>query len=131
AIAPARGRRLERFRLMIAEVRADRRARTALAALLTAQVVMVSLMTVTPVHIEPQCGSRTLVRLTISLHVAGLYGLSPVVARPLRRIGHRAATGLGTAVVARASATPILLSGTPWGISAALILLGLGWSFVN
>src|SRR5699024_11431873 len=43
-----------------------------LLALLTAQVVMVSLMTMTPVHIEHQGGSLTIVGHTISLHVAGM-----------------------------------------------------------
>lgn len=131
AIAPARGRRLERFRLMIAEVRADRRARTALLALLTAQVVMVSLMTMTPVHIEHQGGSLTIVGLTISLHVAGMYGLSPVVGILVDRIGHRATTGIGIGLFAGAIATAILVSGTTWGIITSLILLGLGWSFMN
>ena len=131
AHASARARRIDRIRLMIAEVQADRRARTALVALLTAQVVMTSLMTMTPVHIAHQGGSLTIVGLTISLHVAGMFGLSPVVGILVDRIGHRATTGIGIGLFAGAIAAAVLVSGTTSGIITSLVLLGLGWSFMN
>lgn len=131
ATAAARPRRGERFRRMVAEIRADRRARTALVALLTSQVVMVSLMTMTPVHVEHQGGSLTIVGLTISLHVAGMFGLSPVVGLLVDRIGHRATISIGIAIFAGSLATAIFASGSLAGVMVALILLGLGWSFMN
>ncbi len=131
APTPARTGRIDRIRLMIAEVQADRRARTALVALLTAQVVMTSLMTMTPVHIAHQGGSLTIVGLTISLHVAGMFGLSPVVGILVDRIGHRATTGIGIGLFAGAIAAAVLVSGTTSGIITSLVLLGLGWSFMN
>lgn len=116
---------------MVAEIRTDRRARTALVALLTSQVVMVSLMTMTPVHVEHQGGSLTIVGLTISLHVAGMFGLSPVVGLLVDRIGHRATISLGIAIFAGSLATAIFASNSLVGVIVALILLGLGWSFMN
>ena len=109
----------------------NRRARTALIALLTSQVVMVSLMTMTPVHLEHQGDSLTIIGLTISLHVAGMYGLSPVVGYLVDRLGPRAVVGLGIVLFAMSLGLAIGASGSTVGIVASLILLGLGWSFTN
>lgn len=130
-LADVRAGRAARFRAMVAELRADRRARTALVALLTSQVVMVSLMTMTPVHIAHQGGSLTLVGLTISLHVVGMYGLSPVVGILVDRAGHRATVGLGILLFALSLLAAIFASGTTGGVLFCLVLLGLGWSFMN
>lgn len=130
-VAPLRASRAARFRAMVAELRADRRARTALVALLTSQVVMVSLMTMTPVHIAHQGGSLTLVGLTISLHVVGMFGLSPVVGILVDRAGHRATVGIGILLFALSLLAAVFASGTSGGVIACLVLLGLGWSFMN
>ena len=130
-VGPARASRTERFRAMVAELRADRRARTALVALLTSQVVMVSLMTMTPVHISHQGGSLALVGLTISLHVVGMFGLAPVVGILVDRLGHRATVGIGILLFALSLLAAVLASGTTGGVIACLVLLGLGWSFMN
>lgn len=130
-VVPLRASRVERLRAMIAELRADRRARTALVALLTSQVVMVSLMTMTPVHLAHQGGSLTLVGLTISLHVVGMFGLSPVVGILVDRAGHRATVSIGILLFAMSLAAAVFASGTTEGVIACLVLLGLGWSFMN
>ncbi|APX32816.1 MFS transporter [Brachybacterium sp. P6-10-X1] len=129
--ARARPRRGERFRRMVAALRVNRRARTALVALLTSQVVMVSLMTMTPVHIEHQGGSLTVVGLTISLHVAGMFGLSPVVGILVDRIGHRGTIAIGIVIFAGSLAAAIFAAGSLAGVMVSLVLLGLGWSFMN
>jgi len=121
----------ERFARMIAELRANRRARTALVALLTSQVVMVSLMTMTPVHIAHQGGSLSVVGVTISLHVLGMFGLAPVVGHLVDRLGHRAVAGIGLVLFAFSLGLAVLASETMGGVIASLILLGLGWSFLN
>ncbi|MHC6178109.1 MFS transporter [Glutamicibacter endophyticus] len=124
---PARGG----FGRIAEELRVNRRARYAVVAILSAQIVMVSVMTMTPVHITHHGGSVTLVGLTISLHILGMYALSPVVGFIADRIGHRFAIGIGLVFFAGA-----LLAGGLWPqdmrwIMGSLILLGLGWSFVN
>lgn len=93
--------------------------------------VMVGLMAMTPLHLTGHGGSITLVGLTISLHIAGMYALSPVFGMLTGKLG----------------ATPVILGGfgvlgiaalgTGFGgesvmvIQAALILLGIGWSMVT
>lgn len=120
-----------RLRRVAGALQGNRRARTALIALLTSQVVMVSLMTMTPVHLEHQGDSLTIIGLTISLHVAGMYGLSPVVGYLVDRLGPRAVVGLGIVLFAMSLGLAIGASGSTVGIVASLILLGLGWSFMN
>ena len=129
--AAARPRRLRRLRMMVEELAANPRARTALIALLTSQVVMVSLMTMTPVHIEHQGGSLTVVGITISLHVAGMYGLAPVVGLLVDRAGHRVTVGVGILLFALSLGAAIFAASSMTGVIISLVLLGLGWSFMN
>ncbi|GAB2563806.1 MFS transporter [Leucobacter ruminantium] len=120
-----------RFAPIFAEIRTNRPARIAVVAILTAQIVMVSIMTMTPVHMVHQGGTVNLVGITISLHVLGMYVLAPVVGWFTDRYGHRFSIWTGI-VVFLAS----LVFGAVWPdrtgwIIASLILLGVGWSFVN
>lgn len=124
-------RRFERLSRVLAEMRVNRAARTALVALLTAQAVMVALMTMTPVHVEHHGGSLTIIGLTISLHVVGMFGLAPVVGILVDRLGPRGVVGIGVAILGASLGLSIFASASLSGVMAALILLGLGWSFLN
>lgn len=120
-----------RIRLTLTEVRTNRRARYAMNAILTAQIVMVSVMTMTPVHLAHQGDSVTVIGLTISLHVAGMFALAPMVGILADRYGARPIIGIGIAIfLASLLAGAIFPHDTGW-IIASLILLGFGWSFVN
>ena len=55
----------------------DRLASAGLATMVVAQGVMVSLMTMTPLHLRDHGGSLEVVGVIISLHVAGMYALAP------------------------------------------------------
>jgi len=117
-----------RFRDGLAAFRLSRRAAGALAAMLVAHLTMVSIMAMTPVHLIEHGASITVVGLTISLHIAGMYALSPVMGLLADRFGGRlvAAGGL---VVLVAAALLAGLSGMDHAMTTAgLILLGLGWS---
>ncbi|MCX4473016.1 MFS transporter [Micromonospora sp. NBC_01655] len=120
-----------RIRKVIAELRVNQRGRVAVIAILTAQVVMVAIMTMTPVHIAHEGGSITIIGITISLHIAGMYGPSPLVGMLADRYGHRAAIvagiGIFLASLLIGAAKP---DNTGW-IIGSLILLGIGWSFMN
>ncbi|MFI2489219.1 MFS transporter [Promicromonospora kroppenstedtii] len=120
-----------RMRLVLAELRANRTARYALVAILTAQVVMVSIMTMTPVHIAHHSGSITLVGITISLHIAGMYALSPIVGHLADRRGHRLTIGVGILVLALSLVIAALRPDSTGWVMVSLTLLGVGWSFVN
>jgi MFS family permease len=128
---PTGVRRKGALRHMLSEVRVNADARLALTAVLTAQVVMVAVMTMTPVHMEHQGGTVTFVGLTISLHVAGMYGLSPVSGWVADRWGPRTGMWIGICIfVASLLAGAFFSHSTGW-IIVCLILLGLGWSFTN
>ncbi len=128
--APARPKR-GRIARAVAELRGNVQARYAVIAILTAQAVMVAIMTMTPVHLAHQGGSITIVGVTISLHVAGMYALSPVVGALADRVGSRATIGVGIVVLVASLAVGALWPEETAAIVVSLILLGVGWSFVN
>ncbi|MGO1769099.1 MAG: MFS transporter [Microbacterium sp.] len=128
--APARPKR-GRIARAVAELRGNVQARYAVIAILTAQAVMVAIMTMTPVHLAHQGGSITIVGVTISLHVAGMYALSPVVGALADRVGSRATIGVGIVVLVASLAIGTLWPEETGTIVVSLILLGVGWSFVN
>ena len=116
---------------MLAELRINPGARYAVLAIVSAQIVMVSIMTMTPVHLTHQGGSVEIVGMTLSLHIVGMYAFSPVVGQLTDRLGHRATIIIGLLVfLASLVIGAVRPDDTGW-IIASLILLGLGWSFVN
>lgn len=127
----AQGRRPGRIAAILAEIRTNRPARIALIAILSAQIVMVAIMTMTPVHITRQGGSVNIVGITISLHVAGMYALAPLVGILTDRFGHRATMWVGVVIFAASLVTGAVRPDEALWIIVALILLGVGWSFVN
>lgn len=129
--SPAPSRRRGSIRRILAEMRTNRLARIAVIALLTAQVVMVSIMTMTPVHVIHQGGTVNLVGITISLHIAGMYALAPVVGIIADRYGSRLAMSIGVVILAISSIIGAIWPTDMTCIVISLILLGVGWSFVN
>lgn len=112
--------------------RTDKRVQfMVIAAIAAAHAVMVGLMAMTPLHIVEHGGSITLVGLTISLHIAGMYACSPVFGILAGRFGAPPVL-LGGFVMLAAAAI-----GTGFGgenhlvVQIALILLGLGWGAVT
>lgn len=128
--APA-GKKRAPVRRILAELRVNRPARFAVVTILSAQVVMVSIMTMTPVHLTHQGGSITVIGLTISLHVAGMYALAPLVGFIVDRYGHRPSIVAGLLVFAASAAVGALRPADTGWIMVSLFLLGVGWSFVN
>lgn len=101
----------------------------AVVGIVASHTVMVAVMTMTPVHMSHHGAALTVIGLTISLHIAGMYALSPVVGWLTDRLGRvpMLLTGQGILVAAAA------VSGTAghdevW-VTTGLVLLGLGWSF--
>ncbi|MGP0225264.1 MFS transporter [Paenarthrobacter sp. NCHU4564] len=120
-----------RFRGVVTELRSNAESRFAVIAVLTAQVVMVSIMTMTPVHLAHHGGSVTVIGITISLHIAGMYALAPGVGFIADRYGHKVSVGIGICIFAAALATGGLKPDSTAWMMLSLILLGVGWSFVN
>jgi len=123
--------RAPRFGAVFAEIRRNRSARLAVVAIVTAQIVMVAVMTMTPVHIEHEGGSIDVVGITISLHILGMYALSPLVGAAADRLGARATIAAGIVLFAASLAAGAARPHDMAWVLTSLILLGLGWSFVN
>ena len=110
--------------------RADRplTARYAIFAIAGAHGVMVSVMAMTPVHLLHHGASLTIIGLTISLHVAGMFALSPVFGILADRVGRVATILLGQALLAASLVTAAIGQESASAVTVALVLLGLGWS---
>ncbi|MDG4792391.1 MFS transporter [Micromonospora sp. WMMD1082] len=112
-------------------VRARPAARLGIAAVAMGHLVMVAVMTMAPVHLREYYAVEEVlpvVGLVLSLHIAGMYGLAPVVGWLADRSGRRPVIlgGIGTLLAACA------VTGTAGHhtlqLTVGLILLGLGWS---
>lgn len=116
---------------MVAGVRAIGRSPSALLAvvgIVAGHAVMVGVMTMTPVHMSHHGSALTVVGLTISLHIAGMYALSPVVGWLSDRFGRVPVMLVGQGVLLVSA----VISGTAGHdevqVTIGLVLLGLGWS---
>ena len=103
-------------------------ARRAVLAVGLSHAVMVAVMSMTPVHLTTHGATLSAVGLTISLHVAGMYALSPVFGWLADAIGRTGTVLLGQGLLAAALALTWLGSEHQPLVLTALILLGLGWS---
>ena len=104
-------------------------AQLAVAGIALAHLVMVGLMSLTPVHMHHGGASLRLVGLVISLHIAAMYALSPLFGVLADRMGRRQVLAIGIAllVVAGITAATAGEAQTPQ-LAVGLVLLGLGWS---
>jgi MFS family permease len=114
----------------LAAVTRTGRAALGLASIAVGHTVMVAVMVMTPVHMHDHgMGALELIGLVISVHVAGMYALSPVVGWLSDRFGRVPVSVAGWVVLLAATA----LAGTAGSrssvrLSVGLFLLGLGWS---
>lgn len=120
-----------RLQQVFAELQVNERARIAVIAIVIAQVVMAAIMTMTPVHIRHHGGSINIIGITISLHVAGMFALAPLVGLITDRLGHRITISIGIGIFFASLVVGMLRPEDMSWVVVALILLGLGWSFVN
>jgi MFS family permease len=109
-------------------VNADSLARLAFASMVTSQVVMVAVMTMTPLHMKDHDHSIELVGAVLSVHIAGMYALAPVVGRASDRRGRVPVIATGAVVLIGACVVTALAGHEPSLLFAGLLLLGLGWS---
>jgi MFS family permease len=110
-------------------LRASRRGRVAVSAIVVSHTAMVALMSMTPVHLGHGGATVTVVGVVISAHIAGMYALSPLVGAAADRLGHVPVLLLGMAQLIAATVLAGTSSAHEVGqLSAGLILLGTGWS---
>ncbi len=100
----------------------------AIYAIGTAHAIMVSVMALTPVHMQDHGATLRIIGITISLHIAGMFALSPVMGWLSDKLGSRPTILIGQALLIAAA----VISGTAGHsepqIMLGLSLLGIGWS---
>lgn len=109
-------------------------ARFGVVAIASAHAVMVMVMVMTPLYMVHQGMALSFVGVVVSLHIMGMYALSPVFGWATDKFGavHVIVAGMGVLALSTtmgfvAATYEILSRGlTP----VALVILGLGWSMV-
>ncbi len=100
-----------------------------LVALVAGQVVMVLIMTMTPLHLRDHGHGLATVGFVLSAHTFGMFALSPLSGRLTDRFGSPRVIGAGLATLAGAAVLSALAP--PDGgalLTLALFLLGFGWN---
>jgi MFS family permease len=127
--APLRGAGLKEAARMVG---AEPAARLGVITMALGHVVMVGVMTMTPVHIRAAgrdaVHTLDIVGLVLSAHVAGMFALAPVFGWLTDRLGRRAVIALGTGLLLTACAVAGTAGQAPRQLAAGLLILGLGWS---
>lgn len=119
-----------------AAVRAAVAARPAIGAgiatMALAHAVMVAVMVMTPLHMRHGGAGLDVIGFTISGHVFGMFGLSPLVGWASDRLGAPRVMAAGAVVLVAAAA---IAGGAPAGagpsIAIGLFVLGVGWSLAT
>lgn len=117
-----------RPRLGFATLRVNGRARFAVGAVALSHATMVAMMSMTPVHLYGHGATLAIVGFTISLHIAGMFGLSPVFGWLSDRLGRLPVLLGGQAILLASLVTAWLGSESQLLVGFSLVLLGLGWS---
>ena len=113
----------------VAQIVVRPRVFAAIIALVIGQVVMVLVMTMTPLHMADHGHGLDAVGLVISGHTFGMFALSPLSGRLASRFGTPLVIAAGLAVLAFSSALAAVAP--PDGgviLFVALFLLGWGWN---
>jgi len=104
----------------------------AIVGLAAAHAVMISVMVMTPLHMEHGHAELRVIGFVISIHVLGMYAFAPLVGLAADRFGRVAVLATGGGVLLLAL---LLCARAPEGSSpeifVGLFLLGLGWSLAT
>jgi MFS family permease len=144
--APAApGPRRGSLRRGLAAIRLSPGAGLALLAIVTAHACMAAVMSMTPLHLQlltegplvadgaghthtASTDVFVLIGFTISLHIAGMYALSPVMGWLTDRAGRIPTMVLGHGLILAAACCAGFGAAHPALVTTGLVLLGLGWS---
>ncbi|CAB4938868.1 unannotated protein [freshwater metagenome] len=121
-----RGRSWAAFTTVVRDVPA---VGAAVVAMACAHAAMVTVMIMTPLHMEHGGAHLEVIGFVISIHVLGMFAFSPVVGWAADRFG-RSPVLVAGGIVLLVSLALCGLSpeGSSWQIFTGLFLLGLGWS---
>ncbi|MCA1781946.1 MAG: MFS transporter [Dermatophilaceae bacterium] len=130
-IAPVGGpiRREGSIRQGLGDVVSHRPALLGLITLALGHAAMVSLMVMTPLHMHHGDADLTLIGFVISIHILGMFALSPLVGIAVDRVGAVPVARLGGVILLTAAVTGAFAAeGFSVLLTVALFLLGVGWS---
>jgi MFS family permease len=122
------GQRQTSQRRLLGELVRSPRGRVALIALVTSQLVMTLIMTMTPYHLHAQGHGLETVGLVISAHTFGMFAFSPLSGRLTDRFGANAMVLAGFSVLAAAGIIAAVNPDGGAGLALPLFLLGVGWN---
>ncbi|MDQ0869482.1 MFS family permease [Arthrobacter sp. V1I9] len=123
-------------------IRSSRMALLAVAAVVGAHAVMVGVMSMTPLHlqhlVEGPAASHAghtasgdvlvIIGFTISLHIAGMFALSPVMGWLTDKAGRIETIMIGLGLLITAVAVAGFGQDSTTAVAVGLVLLGMGWS---
>jgi MFS family permease len=106
----------------------DRAGVTGLAVLSGANLVMVAVATMAPLHLHHLGGGLGLIGLVTSAHIAAMFAPSALSGVLTDRVGARPVAAGAGAVLVLACALAARGASSSVGLAAALVLLGVGWN---
>ncbi|WP_269461972.1 MFS transporter [Arthrobacter sp. SO5] len=141
----SQARRRHGLRHGLRAIRASPRAGLALLAVIAAHGCMAAVMSMTPLHLQlltegpladmpaghahaASTDVLVLIGFTISLHIAGMYALSPVMGWLTDKTGRLPVILLGHGLILLAVVVAGFGQAQPALVTVGLVLLGLGWS---
>jgi MFS family permease len=98
-----------------------------LGVLSVANLVMVAVMTMTPLHLHHLGSSLVAIGLVISVHIAGMFAPAPVSGWLTDHVGARSTAGLAGATLAIACGLAVVADSAV-AVGTAMVLLGVGWN---
>ena len=100
-----------------------------IVVMVAGQAVMIAVMTMTPIYMRNHHHAVGTIGLVIALHVAAMYGPSPLSGALVDRFGPWPTAALAGAVLGASGAVAGLAEPTSVvGTAVGLVLLGIGWS---
>ncbi|MEJ8653949.1 MFS transporter [Streptomyces sp. MS1.AVA.3] len=111
--------------------RTDRRGVvTGTTIMIITQLVMIAIMTMTPVHMQAHGHGTQAAGLVIALHVGAMFLPSPLTGLLVDRIGRRWIAGAsGPVLLAAGIVAAVAPPHSVPALATALVLLGIGWNF--
>ncbi len=111
-----------------ATLRVNPLARYAVVAVAFSHATMVAMMSMTPVHLYGHGATLMIVGFALSLHIAGMYSLSPVFGWLSDRWGRVPTILFGQAILVVSLLTAWVGAESQPLVVVSVILLGVGWS---
>ncbi|MFF5791193.1 MFS transporter [Paeniglutamicibacter sp. NPDC012692] len=140
---PAVGRGRGSLATGLSAARQSPGAMLGISTIVVAHLVMVGIMSMTPVHLKDMAATPghamhhgagdilVVIGFTISLHIAGMYALSPLVGALADRMGRIRMMLASQGMLVAAVLVCGLGADSQAAVTTGLVLLGLGWSMAT